>query len=422
MTLPSFPEPVPWRNGMVLEPDHFRQTDSRTSALAHLAGMASEPWPWGFLTVGVDATALASGELRVDGEGFFPSGRPFRVRQLRRPLPDGSDGDRMDFNVVVEEDGTVALAGGTRAPGEESLPVARLVRHRDVWTGVAEWSPPAYLIGDDHPMREDMALQLGALAAIGAGFIATLRLPGADERPAARTLAQVATALAQGVGVIEALLAAPSVSPGRLGIEALRLALGVRGAAGVLDPIESRWDPADQRGSMRGLLYAAESVASSIGLPFRATVFRPGDVENVLLAQGMPSEPLLLAVESSRPADLIAARAWIEGAVLAAPERMDEAFTRRVTGCARHSVERDPRLGVSSGALLALYEVEYNVAWRGTGSVLALGRTQPPPPNTSFSVYVPDDGQGTPTARPAGSAFATASWAGAEPAGESSQP
>ena len=407
---------------MVLEPAHFQETDRRAAMLSHLASLAAEPWPWGFVSVAVDDVALASAQLRIDCEGILPNGEPFRQRQLTRRLPAGHDGDRVDFHVQTGQDGAIILSSGGDAPSRDVLPVARLVFHGGLWAYLADWSPPAYLIGPEHPMRVDMAQQLGALAALGAGFMATLRLPGAEERPAARVLGQVAAAVAQGVGVLEALLAAPAVSPGRLGIEALRLALGVRAATGVFEQLDHGWDPADQRGSMRRLLYAAESTASGIGLPFRASLFRQTDGD-MLLVEGMPLDTLLLAIEAGRPADLIAARSWLEGAALAAPDRIQEAFSRRVAGCRRNPVERDPRIGVSSGPLLALYQVENDASWRGASSSLALAATAPPPPNTSFSVFIPDDrqevGSGQPLlSGPRTSSFASASWAsGGDPSG-----
>ena len=423
MKVPEIPEAVQWRNGMVLEPQHFQHTDRRSAGLAHLAGLVAEPWPWGFLSVRVDETALASSQLRIDCEGVFPTGQPFRQRQLTRALDPGSNGDRSSFHVVGgRDDGAVQLVAGGDAPGESLLPVARLVFQGGVWGTVPDWSPPAFVVGSEHPMRADLYHQLGALAALGAGFMATLRLPGAEERPAARMLGQVAAALAQGVGVIETLLAAPAVSPGRLGVEALRLALGVRGAAGVFEPFENAWDPADQRGSLRRLLYAAESTASGIGLPFRANPFRRTDDANVLVVDGMPSDALLLAIEASRPADLLAARSWLEGAALASPNRIQEALTRRVAGCPRRAVERDPRIGVSSGPLLALYHVNNDMSWRGGDPELALAAKSPPPPNTSFSIFIPQDAAvaapapaersypsfaGSPWARPTDSGSAT---------------
>ena len=420
MTVPAIPAAVPWRNGMVLEPDHFQETDRRAAALSHLAGLAAEPWPWGFASVVVDEVALASAQLNVDCDGILPSGEPFRAQRLSRALPAGEEGDRADFHVQRGQDGEVVLSSGTEAPAREVLPVARLVFHGGVWSHLADWSPPAYLLGPEHPMRADMAQQLGALAALCAGFMATLRLPGAEERPAARVIGQVAAALAQGVGVMEALLAAPAVSPGRLGIEALRLALGVRAAAGVFEQIEATWDPIDQRGSMRRLLYAAETTASGIGLPFRASPFRRNE-DGMLVVEGMPLDSLLLAIEAGRPADLIAARSWLEGAALAAPDRIQEAFGRRVAGCRRQPVDRDPRIGVASGPLLALYQVANDASWRGSSADLALAATTPPPPNTTFSVFLPDDPQAARTADPAPgartSSFASASWAGGDAKG-----
>ena len=385
------PPPVPWRNGMVLEPAHFLQSDARAASLAHMAALAAEPWPWGFVRAVVDQTALASSQLRVDCEGIFPSGVPFSRCQLTRTLPAGEDGDRKTFQVAMTDDGSVTLSEGEGAPADTVLPVAKLVFRSGIWSEIADWSPPAHLLGPDHPLRLDMARQLGALAALTAGFVTTLKLPRAENRPASQMLGQVAAAMAQGVGIMEALLAAPLVSPGRLGIEALRLALSVRVAAGIFERLEERWDPADQRGSMRRLLYAAESAASGIGLPFRASIFRTTDAEDTLLVEDVPRGVLLLAIEASRPGDLISARTWFEGAALAAPERIQEAFSLRVAGCPRQPLDRDPRTGVSSGPLLALYQVETSATWRVDSTALALGAKTSPPPNTSFSIFVPED-------------------------------
>ena len=417
MRVPAIPAAVEWRNGMVLEPAHFLQADARAAALAHMAALAAEPWPWGFATVNVDQTALASAQLRIDCEGVFPNGTPFPRRRVIRTLPAGEDGDRKNYQVVMAQDGTIDLSAGEDAPADTVLPVARLMFRSGVWSELPDWSAPVFLLGPDHPMRVDMAHQLGALAALAAGFMATLRLPRSEIRPAAQMLRQVAQALAQGVGVMEALLAAPSVSPGRLGIEALRLALGVRAAAGDFERLDAIWDPADQRGSMRRLLYAAETAASGIGLPFRASLFRPTANGDTLLVEGIPRDALLLAIEASRPGDLIAARTWFEGAALAAPDRLQEAFSLRVAGCPRLPMERDSRTGVSSGPLLALYQVENDSTWRDDSGALALGAKTPPPLDTSFSIFVPAEPDADPVAAtriPTASAstFACASWAG----------
>ena len=391
MKVPTIPDVIAWQNGLVLEPALFQRTDRRSAVLAHISALVADPWPWGFASVRVDETALASSQLRVECDGVFPDGEPFKKIELVQPISSGNDGNQANFFIARRPDsGEIAMQAGDDTVSATTLPVARLVYHGGVWGALPDWSPPALLIGQDHPMRLDMNRQLGALAALGAGFMATLRLPGAEERPAARVLRQVAAALVQGVGVMEALLAAPIVSPGHIGIEALRLALGVRSAAGIFERMDRSWDPADQRGSMRHLLYNAESAASGIGLPFRASVFHATDDSEVQVVNGMPSEMLLLAIEASRPADLISARAWFEGAALAAPDRIQEALTRRVAGCSRRPVERDPRMGISSGPLLALYHVDDDMSWRGGKSDLALASKTNPPPNTSFSVLIPE--------------------------------
>lgn len=391
MQIPAIPDGVFWRDGLVLEPSHFQRTDQRNATLSHISGLIADPWPWGFTNVELDETALASSQLRVTCEGIFPNGDPFRQRNLTMSLDRANEGEQANFHIIRQElGGEITIQKGEDAPAEKILPVARLIYHGGVWSALPDWSPPMLLIGPDHPMRVDINRQLGALAALGAGFMTTLRLPGAEERPVARVLGQVAAALVQGVGVIEALLAAPAVAPGRVGLEALRLALGVRVASGVFERMDNAWDPADQRGSMQRLLYAAESAASGIGLPFRTSLFRSTDDQDVFVVDGMPSDVLLLAIEASRPADLIAARSWLEGAALASPDRIQEALTRRVSGCNRSRVERDPRLGISSGPLLALYHVDADMSWRGGSTDLALASKTPPPPNTSFSVFLPE--------------------------------
>ncbi len=394
--IPDIPGAVAWRNGMVLEPDHFLRSDGRAAGLAHLAGLIADPWPWGFLTANVDEIALVAGELKVECDGVFPDGTPFDRVTLSATLGTGEDGAAANFEVLRNMQGEApTLQRGGEAPSENSLPIARLAWRGGAWSKEPGWSPPALLIGPDHPMRADANRALGGLAAIGVGFITTLRLPGAENRPVARILGQVAVTISQGVGVMEALLAAPMVSPGRLGLEALRLVLGVRTAAGIFEPLDGAWAQRDQRGSMRMLLTAATEAAAGVGLPFRSNVFQALPGQPGVLRVDVVAGRLLLAIEASRPADLSAARSWFDGAALTAPDRIQEALTRRVAGCRRRQVERDATIGVSSGPLLALYEVEDDLAWRAGKLELALSAESPPPANCSFSILIPE-GAGAP--------------------------
>lgn len=389
--LPVFPPSTRWVDGLELEPGHFVGLERQAPFHAHLSSLFADPWPWGFLSFRVDETALASGHLRISCEGKMPDGTPFARASLAQVLGPVREAERVDFHVAFPRDSdSPVLALGASPPAERILPAVRIVGQGGVWGLVPDWSPPAMFIGPDHPMRDDLRHQLGALAALAAGFMATLRMPGAEERPAARLIGQVSPALAQGVGVLELLLAAPAVSPGRLAIEALRLAIGVCAAAGTFDSFVHLWDAGDQRGSMRRLLYEAESTASGIGLPFRATPFQSTEAANRLVAAHIPPGPVLLVIEAQRPADLIGARAWLEGASVAAPDRIEEALTRRVAGSRRTAVDRDPHLGVASGPLVALYQLSYDAAWRGGQSDLVLASQVPPPPHTSFLVFLPE--------------------------------
>ena len=385
----KIPKVVAWSNGMILEPTHFEASDSRAAALAHISALVADPWPWGFTDVEVDDTALSGGQLRLRCEGVFPDGEPFRNAILAADLPQGEDGRQADFHVVRDTaNGQFALhLGDEDVPASSSLPAARLTFRAGSWGRLPDWSPSALLVDAEHPLRKDATGQIGGLAAIAAGFMTTLRLPGAENRPVARTMGQVVIQLSQGIGTIEALLGAPMVSPARLGLESLRMALGVRAAAGVFERIERPWDPADQRGSVRRLLAATETAASGIGLPFRTISFRARE-DGIMTVDDVPSGNLLLVIEVSRPADLISARSWFDGAAIGSPDRIRDALTRRVSGCSRQPVERDPTLGVVSSPLLALYQVNDDPSWRAGQRELALAAETPPPLNTSFSILV----------------------------------
>ena len=420
MQFPRPPDPVDWSRVYQLQAEHFVRSDTRTELLAFLAAAVGEPWPWGFFDTFVDETGLASGELRVRCAGVFPSGTFFSAPSLVKKLPAPGDvpGSSLEFYIESESrDSPPTIRAGDAAPSDSTLPIARIVAHRGVWSLNSQWSPPALLAGPDHPLRTDAAEALAGLAALAAGFMTTLRMPGAEERAAARRLSAVSALLVQGVGVVEAYLASPFVTPGRLGIEARRLALGVRAAAGVFEPLSDPWDPADQRGSLRAILGSAERTASRLGLPFRASVFRDVGDDGRFVAEGLPRGSLSLGVEAARASDLTAARTWLEGAALAAPDRIEEALNRRVAGCPREPVPRDPQIGVSSGPLLALYRVSDDMTWRAGSPNLALAAKTRPPGEVSFLIFVPElegsdgDQSRDPTYSALGSAR-SASWAG----------
>ena len=389
---PQIPLAVNWQTGMMLDAAHFQLTDRRSAGLAHLAALAADPWRYGFTDFRVDDVALAGGQFRVDCEGVFPDGQPFRRARLSHALPK-DEGDNARANLFLrrnpDSDELSLQVADVDAPAVDTLPAARLLFRRGAWSLSADWSPPVLFAGPDHPLRQEVGRKLGGLSALGLGITTTLRMPGAEHRPAAQTLSQVVTALVQGVGVMDSMLRAPMVVPSQLGMEALRLALGVRSAAGIFDRLEVGWDPADQRATMRNLLDAAEAAVSGIGLPYRMSSFRSED--GVLVVRNMPAGALLLVVEVSRPADLMVARAWLDGAALAAPDRIREALVRRVSGCARRPIERDPSVGVSSGPLIALYRVEDDPAWRRSQPELALASEAPLPPNTSFSMLITEE-------------------------------
>ena len=388
--LPPIGSPVPWADGLVLRPEHFRETDRRTETLAHLAGLGHDPWAFGFTRIEVDEVALASNELRLDCEGVLPGGRPFRAERVALSI-----GDETGFEIRIGEDGGALLVPGGAACSHHSLPAARTRMRAGARELDPDWSPPALLVAPDHPLAADAARALGSLAGLAAGFAASLRIPGSERRPGAGAIARTHEALVEHVGMMDWVLSWPVVSPTALAGRAVALALAVRAAARAGHRFEPAWDPADQRGSLRAILAAAESAAAAIGLPFRTRLFRSGEEDGgVRTVEGVGSGPVVMAVETARGADLPAARSWLEGAALGAPERIEEALMRRVGGAVRRPLDRDPDLGIASGPLVQLYRVEADPAWRGPSPDLAIGSRAGLPCEATFSAFTAEPGTG----------------------------
>lgn len=111
--IPSIGTPGPWADGLVLRPEHFEDTDRRTEALAHLAGLGHDPWAFGFTRIEVDGIALASGELRLECEGVLPGGRPFRSGKVAATI-----GDETRFEIRMQGAGELVLEPAQRGGSE----------------------------------------------------------------------------------------------------------------------------------------------------------------------------------------------------------------------------------------------------------------------------------------------------------------
>lgn len=389
--LPPIGAPVPWADGLVLRPEHFRDTDRRTEILFHLAGLGHDPWAFGFTRVEVDAIALASDELRLSCEGVLPGGRPFRAERVVAPVE-----NEAAFEIQAGESGGLVLAPGGTACSQHSLPAVRIRTRGGARELDPGWSPPALVITPEHPLAADTARSLGSLAGLASGFAASLRVPGSDRRPGTGAIARTHAALAEHVGMMDWVLTWPVVSPTVLAARAVALALAVRAATRVGHRFEPVWDPADQRGSLRAIFAEAEAAAASIGLPFRTRLFRAGDEPEgaVRTVEGVGSGSVVVAVETARAADLPAVRHWFEGAALGAPERIEDALTRRVGGVVRRALDRDPEFAIASGPLVQLYRVDADPAWRGCSMDLAIGSRAAMPCEATFSVFVAEQGRG----------------------------
>ena len=69
------PSPIQWHEGMMLAPQHFQQTASRTEELLHYHLMSASPFHWGVRRLKIDPVLLVSGKFRVlELEAILPDG------------------------------------------------------------------------------------------------------------------------------------------------------------------------------------------------------------------------------------------------------------------------------------------------------------------------------------------------------------
>jgi type VI secretion system protein ImpJ len=152
----SWQTKVVWTEGMLLQPQHFQQSERHADHVRQVLLRATVPCGWGFAEIEIDTAALALGRLAlVRATGVFGDGTPFEMPGTD-PLPEPIEvpPDARDALFVLALPLRRAGARESDAEGDEEARADALVRHR-VFEGQ---TPDANTVGE-----RDATLQLGAL-------------------------------------------------------------------------------------------------------------------------------------------------------------------------------------------------------------------------------------------------------------------
>jgi type VI secretion system protein ImpJ len=147
---------VVWSEGMLLQPQHFQQSERHADHARHLLLRTTTSYGWGFAEIEVDTAALALGRLAlVRALGVFGDGTVFEMPAVD-PLPEPIEVPTDTRNAVFMLTLPLRRAGARETDAEDSEDAEddALVRHRVLAAEV----PDANTTGERSAM-----LQLGAL-------------------------------------------------------------------------------------------------------------------------------------------------------------------------------------------------------------------------------------------------------------------
>ena len=152
----SWRSKVVWSEGMLLQPQHFQQSERHSDHVQHLLLRTTAPYGWGFAEIEIDTAALALGRLAlVRAVGVFGDGTVFDMPAVD-PLPEPIEVPSGVRNAVFALALPLHRAGAREADaeGDEGAQDDPLLRHHVFESEI----PDSNTAGERSAM-----LQLGAL-------------------------------------------------------------------------------------------------------------------------------------------------------------------------------------------------------------------------------------------------------------------
>jgi type VI secretion system protein ImpJ len=248
----DLPDPIQWHEGMLLAPQHFQQSSTRSELLVQTMAMVTSPFGWGVLQFEFDRPTLVGGMLRVlNLEAVMPDGllvtagseRDFPLELDLKPCSDRTPDDPIFVSLTVPEQKALSSFGesaryvsaqgpkvvdGTSGEGElyiprlrprlelhtadqvtqkfQSLPLFKVRVEGQAFT-VDEYIPPLLKVSKGSPLAilcGDVVINIRERAQYLSARVHGRNFDGSD--PEAETARPALASLAAGLPLLEAML------------------------------------------------------------------------------------------------------------------------------------------------------------------------------------------------------------------------
>lgn len=403
---PPIPERIQWHEGMLLEPQHFQQTQARTDALSSWHAMAAAPLAWGVRYLEVDTGLLANGLLRVlaldavmsDGTAVWHDASCAehglleldlaehaaaleeapqeiwltlpRARVMNRPgapsrfvsvsMPPMED----EVSQAVEADlprlrPALGLKAGAQPPSLWQHLRLGSVQKENKQIRLSSELPPLMLLPRSHPLWARSWQLVNELRGKAAFVARQMQVPSSRTEDRITTLEQKDRlgSLLQGLAPLEAVLQTQPLHP-----YTLYLALcGLLGPLALLRPgalslLPPAYDQSRPGAAFDPLLKALEEAVADVSQDYLMHLFEfEGSHFKLDLQLAWVTPRLVLGLRGKPDKDLVT---WMEGAVIGAQSAWASLRERRVLGAARQCIEAAPELGLRASNGYVLFAIE----------------------------------------------------------------
>lgn len=395
----AVPDPVQWHEGMLLQPHHFQQAWLRQEGLLqfHLSRVA--PFGHGVVQLELDRGALAASRLRILSlSAVMPDGLLVqhglsgeRLEMDLPPLKDRLTGAKRVHLVVPkyqpgssrpDDDlarwrshaGDSAVdenTGSYPEPIPRLRPVLRLRLEDDLPPGMVTlplleiefknqtfqlttYEPPTASLTPESPLVRD-SRRLVAKLREKASYVADSQ-GGQMDRAEAR---QTVLCLVAGLPALEALLALPALHPLDL-FMALQRVMGHVSIlrASLVPPLTEPYDHLDPRGCIGRLLDGLDLVLDQVTQAFAALRFEPvqNGFRHRIEADWLKDE-LVVGLRLKPGQKREDATDWMESALIAAEDRLDELGSYRLRGAGRRPLTAQEAESFAGNRDMLLYAI-----------------------------------------------------------------
>ncbi|WP_084438077.1 type VI secretion system baseplate subunit TssK [Niveispirillum irakense] len=399
LVAPPVPDPVQWHEGMLLQPHHFQQFWLRQDGLMqfHLSRIA--PFAHGVVRLELDRGALAASRLRFLAlEAVMPDGmlvryeaggerleldlpplkdrlgRPLRVHLVVPRYQPGSarpdddlarwrshPGDSaVDENTGTHPEPMPRLRPSLRLRLEDDLPPGMVtlpllaVEFKNQGFQLTDYEPPTAILSPTSALfRESRALV--AKLREKASYVAESKGGDLDRSEARQTV----LCLVAGLPPLEALLSLPALHPFDLYM-ALQSVMGHVSIlrASLVPPLTEPYDHLDPRGSIGRLLSALDLILDQVTQAFAALTFEPAQHGfRQRINEDWLGDELIVGLRLKPGQKSDDAMDWMEAALIAAEDRLDELGSYRLRGAGRRALSAEEAAAFAASRDVLLYAI-----------------------------------------------------------------